>query len=310
MKKNKIKIEEAKLNHPGDEVASFNEFSIVDCQSCGFKHAIPIPTVDDLKEIYSHEYYSTEKPLYIERYLEDKEWWDTVYTDRYQILEDNLNQNRRRILDVGSGPGLFLQKGKERGWKVKGIEPSSIAAAFSKDILGLDISEEFLDEKLAMKMEKFDAVNLGEVLEHLPNPLGMLSLINTLLEDEGLICIIVPNDFNPFQLLLRNHIKVDPWWVQPPHHINYFDFDSLEALLTQAGFKVIYQESTFPIDMFLLMGENYIGDDELGRKCHEKRKIFDMNLSKDKALDRKIKKSFSEMGIGREIVMFAKKQTQ
>ena len=213
-------------------------------------------------------------------------------------------------MDVGSGPGLFLQKGKERGWKVKGIEPSKKAAAYSRDVLGLNISEEFLDKKSASKMEKFDVVNLGEVLEHVPDPLDILNLVNSLLDDEGLICIIVPNDFNPFQLLLRDHMSFDPWWVMPPHHINYFDFDSLGSLVTKAGFKVIHQESTFPIDMFLLMGENYIGDDELGRKCHEKRKIFDMNLANEKSLNKKLRKGFSQMGIGREIVMFARKQAQ
>ena len=307
MKEDEARLEKSKLEHPGNEVGSSNGFSIVDCQICGYKHAIPVPTSDELKEVYSHEYYTVEKPLYIERYLEDKEWWESVYTDRYQILEDNLNHNRRKILDIGSGPGLFLHKGKERGWKVKGIEPSEKAAAYSREVLGLDISEEFLDKSSAAKMEKFDAVNLGEVLEHIPDPLDMLVLVNDLLEDEGLVCIIVPNDFNPFQLLLRDHMNFEPWWIAPPHHINYFDFDSLEALVTKAGFKVIHQESTFPIDMFLLMGENYIGDDNLGRKCHEKRKIFDMILSKDKSLDKNLRKSFSQIGIGREIVLIARK---
>ena len=307
MTEGEARLEKSKLEHPGNEVGSSNGFSIVDCQVCGYKHAIPVPTSDELKEVYSHEYYTVEKPLYIERYLEDKEWWESVYTDRYQILEDNLNHNRRKILDIGSGPGLFLHKGKERGWKVKGIEPSEKAAAYSREVLGLDISEEFLDKSSAAKMEKFDAVNLGEVLEHIPDPLDMLVLVNDLLEDEGLVCIIVPNDFNPFQLLLRDHMNFEPWWIAPPHHINYFDFDSLEALVTKAGFKVIHQESTFPIDMFLLMGENYIGDDNLGRKCHEKRKIFDMILSKDKSLDKNLRKSFSQIGIGREIVLIARK---
>jgi SAM-dependent methyltransferase len=307
MKDNKIKIEKAKLEHPGNEVGSSNGFSIVDCQVCGYKHAIPVPTFDELKEVYSHEYYTIEKPLYIERYLEDKEWWDNVYADRYRILEKNLNHNRRKILDIGSGPGLFLHKGKERGWKVKGIEPSEQAAAYSRDVLGLDISEEFLDKNSAAKMEKFDAVNLGEVLEHIPDPLEMLKLVNDLLEDEGLVCIIVPNDFNPFQLLLRDHMNFEPWWIAPPHHINYFDFNSLATLVTKAGFKVIHQESTFPIDIFLLMGDNYVGNDDVGRKVHNKRKLFDTSLSANTKLRQLIAEKFAEIDIGREIVMIGRK---
>ena len=295
------------LKHTGEVFGSSNGFDIIDCKVCGFKHAIPLPSIKELDEVYSHEYYTTEKPLYIEHYLEDKKWWDIVYSDRYDIFEYNLSQSRRRILDVGSGPGLFLNKGKERGWEVKGIEPSAQAAAYSRDTLGLDIEETFLDRDSVAKLGQFDVVNLGEVLEHLPDPLEMLKLVHGLLDDEGLICIIVPNDFNPFQLLLRDHAGFNPWWIAPPHHINYFNFDSLTSLVVKAGFEVIHLESTFPIDMFLLMDDNYIGNDALGRKCHEKRKTFDINIAKINGLGKKLRESFANIGIGREIVLVAKK---
>ena len=127
--------------HHGELIESSNNFDIIECFECGFKHVTPIPTNDELEEIYSHDYYTTEKPFYIEHYLEDKEWWDIVYTDRYEIFEKNLPANSRKLLDVGSGPGLFLNLGKDRGWRVKGIEPSTQAAAYSKDVLKLDVEE-------------------------------------------------------------------------------------------------------------------------------------------------------------------------
>ena len=308
MKKNKInEIERARLDHPGQVVANVNNFSVVDCQNCGFKHAIPLPSTEKLKELYSHEYYSNEKPLYIERYLEDKEWWDAVYEERYIFLEENLNHNSRTILDIGSGPGLFLDKGQKRGWKVKGIEPSIQASSYSRDVLNLDISEEFLDSTTASKFGKFDVINLGEVLEHIPDPFEFLGLIHSMLNDGGIVCIIVPNDFNPIQLFLKDELGFDQWWIDPPHHLNYFDFDSLERLVFNFGFEVIHKEPTFPIDLFLMMGENYIGNDLVGRDCHRKRKIFDLNISKDNDLHKKLKKVFLDMKIGREVVLYAKK---
>ena len=30
----------------------------------------------------------------------------------------------------------------------------------------------------------------------------------------------------------------DDWWVAPPHHLNYFDFESLTGLLDAAGLHV------------------------------------------------------------------------
>lgn len=295
--------------HKGTVVGKFKDFEIIDCQLCDYKHAIPLPTAEDLEHIYSDEYYSIEKPLYIERYLEDKVWWDLTYEQRYSLFESHLQMNSRSILDVGSGPGLFLAKGKDLGWTVKGIEPSRQAAEYSQTKLELDVEEVFLDVDVAQNIGKFDVVNLGEVIEHLPDPEEMLRITNSILNDNGLILIIVPNDFNPFQTLLNESCGYPPWWIAPPHHLNYFDKDSLSRMLDRCGFDVVHVETTFPIDMFLLMGENYIGNDEIGRSCHKKRMNFDSNLSKNPILNTKLRKAFAELDLGRELVVLARKRS-
>ena len=297
-------------SHEGQVVASAKGFDVIECVQCGFKHIISIPTKEELEKVYRDDFYTKEKPLYLERYLEDLEWWNIVYDRRYEILEQHLLTSQRKILDIGSGPGYFLLKGKNRGWSVKGVEPSVQASEYSKGLdLGLDIENIFYSEQSAANLGKFDAVNFGEVLEHLPNPAATLKLAHNQLNIGGIACLIVPNDFNPFQLLLRDHMGFSPWWVGPPQHINYFNFSSLTTLLERCGFKVIHQESTFPLEIFLLMGENYIGNDEVGRKCHSKRMIFEKKIIKaggGKILNR-LYTSLADQGLGREVVIFAKK---
>ncbi len=296
--------------HDGEVCAASGEFQIIGCRRCGFKHAVPLPTPEELHSVYSHEYYTTEKPLYIERYLEDKPWWDGVYAARFERLEQHLPGDRRRLLDVGSGPGLFLLAGRERGWQVQGIEPSSQAAGHSRSMFGLDITECFLTAETAPTLGRFDALNLGEVLEHLPDPAAMLGLAHDLLDDDGLLSLVVPNDFNPFQTILRDQCGFKPWWVAPPHHLNYFDAHSLQALTERCGFEVLHVESTFPIDLFLLMGHNYIGNDGLGRQAHGMRKQFEQNLHAAGASDLRssLYAAFGKLGIGREVVLFARKR--
>ena len=295
--------------HHGKLIESLNDFDVIECVECGFKHVTPIPADNELEEVYRHDYYKTEKPFYIKHYLEDKEWWDVVYTDRYEIFENNLPLNSRKILDIGSGPGLFLNLGKERGWQVKGIEPSTQAAAYCKETLKLDIEEVFFDETSAKNLGGHDVINMGEVLEHLPNPKAILELAYGTLNKDGLICLIVPNDFNPFQQILHESLDFKPWWLVPPHHINYFNQKSLTSLVESCGFKVVHKETTFPIDMFLMMGQDYIDNEDMGRQCHELRKQFEINLSKsaNKELRRKLYSGFSNADVGREIVIIAKK---
>ena len=65
----------------------------------------------------------------------------------------------------------------------------------------------------------------------------------------------------------------------------------------------------FPIDIFLLMGDDYIGNDVKGKEAHQRRKNFEMILGKkNKQLSRKIYQEFAKMGIGREIVLYAKRK--
>ena len=283
-------------------------FHVIDCEVCGFKHIVPIPTIDELEEIYKHEYYSKEKPLYLERHSEDIDWWNTVYDQRYEFFENELPVERRNILDVGSGPGYFLLRGKQRGWHVEGIEPSSQAAEHSRS-LGIRIYEDFLEHKSLQKFNQYDVIHASEVLEHIPDPEEILNNMYELLKPGGILCISVPNDYNPFQYALRVECGFDPWWVAPPHHINYFDFDSLSNLLQKVGYSILRKESSFPMELFLLMGDNYIGNDSLGRKCHARRKRYEQILvqSRLSQLKKQLEHLFSECSIGRTAVFYAKK---
>ncbi|HOV79639.1 MAG TPA: class I SAM-dependent methyltransferase [Bacillota bacterium] len=293
--------------HNGPVLDTVKGFDVIECEQCGFKHIVPIPTAEELDMIYRDEYYSTEKPLYLERYREDLDWWNLVYSERYDLFENLLPPSRRRILDIGSGPGFFLLHGKERGWHTLGIEPSAQAAAHSRE-LGLDILEDFFNEETVHKLGCFDVVHMSEVLEHVPNPRHVLRLARLLLNLGGLLCVVVPNDYNPIQRALRAACGYKPWWVAPPHHINYFEFDSLADLFQKNGFEIVSCETTFPIDLFLLMGDNYIGNDILGRQCHAKRKNLEKNLAAAGMTN--LKKAFyrqlAGLGIGREVVLTGK----
>ena len=150
-----------------------------------------MPSDERLNEIYSEEYYSTEKPEYIERYTRDKKWWNGVYEERYKFLESNLDMNQRSLLDIGSGPGLFIAKGRQRGWRVKGLNHQN-KQLNTREELNLDVSEEFLTMDNYEKFGKYDVINMGEVLEHLVNPSEMIKMARQMLNNRGIICIVVP----------------------------------------------------------------------------------------------------------------------
>lgn len=292
--------------HRGPCLDTANGFEVIACERCAFKHVVPIPTVEQLESIYRHDYYTREKPLYLERVQEDLPWWEINFGDRYATLEGLLPPGRRSLLEIGSGPGYFLRHGARRGWRVRGVEPSDKARDHSRS-LGLDVIDGFFDGALAETLEPVDAVHMATVLEHVPDPETLLRHVGKVLSPGGVLCVGVPNDYSPFQHAARTAEGLRPWWVAPPHHINYFDFDSLAGLLSRVGFDVAVRDTTFPIDLFLLMGDHYIDDDALGRACHGRRKRLEATLAAAGLDDlrRAWYRATAQLGIGREVVLYA-----
>ena len=208
-------------------------------------------------------------------------------------------------MDVGCGDGRLLRVFQKHGWEVFGVEPSSRF----KGNHNLNIFKGTVDQlKLNKKM---DAVILNFVLEHLPDPIELLKIIkNKLIIKGGVLVIEVPNDFNDLQLICDISNHTGKYWLRFPDHLNYFSFKSLRKLLESLGFKILYQEASFPMELFLLMGDNYIKDKNLGPELHRKRLLFERNMIKAgrNDLKRRLYSKISELNIGRSIIMYAKNE--
>ena len=295
--------------HSGPCVASREHHDIIECEACGFKHALPLPEAADLERAYREEYYASEKPTFLAHAGEDQAWAQLAQTDRLEIFESLLPPDRRRLLDIGCGPGFFLETAMRRGWLAHGVEPSRQAAAHARG-LGASVTEGFFNDDSAAALGRFDAVHLNNVLEHIPDPAQLVALARDLLEPGGIICINVPNDFSPLQLAGMTAAGTADWWVAPPHHLNYFDFDSLTNFLVRLGFSPAARTTSFPMEAFLMMGENYVADPGLGRACHNRRKKFDLAFEAAglKETRRAFYRALAQTGLGREAVVIATKR--
>ena len=295
-------------NHKGLVLDSVKGFDVIECETCGFKHIVPIPTVDELDCYYTTKFYTGNKADYFKHHREDLEWWNMVYEERYQRFEQYLSGPGRRILDVGCGPGFFLKLGQERGWDTLGVDPAVQAADHARN-LGLEIINEPLSQAHVDRLGKFDVIYMQGVMEHLPDPVAFTHLCYELLKPNGLLCTIVANDYNPFQQIIRDSFGYQPWWLVPPEHINYFSIDSLKHLLLSCGFEFVHVTTTFPMEIFLLMGDNYVGNDLLGRICHGRRKNLEFALARSilAPLKSKLYQAFAHHNAGRDIDMTVKK---
>jgi len=218
------------------------------------------------------------------------------------------------MLDVGCGGGFFLRRAYDRGWYGVGVEPNDVAREYAQKRAtthGGTFYEKTLD---AVKENRFWGIHLSEVLEHLPNPLEMLKDCHERLRVGGSLCVVVPNEMNELQNKYCNatgkramtHYYPNKFWFQPPHHINYFNFDSLTALMEMAGFEIYEKSAMYPMETFLMMGLDYTKSEPIGRLCHHHRMNFDLGMKAEQR--RKFYRELAENKLGRECVIYGRKK--
>lgn len=294
-------------SHEGEVVAVSGDHDVIECEICGFRHIVPLPTPETQKAFYEEEFYQAEKATYLTDADEDFDWKQVEVKLRLSVTEQLLATNGKRLLDIGSGPGDFLAVGQALGWEVVGVEPSRVACEHAQ-ARGVDVRLGFFDAAMASDLGMFDFIHMSEVLEHVADPTDLLKVAVSLLKPGGVICVSTPNDFNPMQKAVVERFDKSEWWIVPDHHLNYFNFDSLEKLIEKAGCKVAQKLTNFPMEMFLLMGQDYTSQPGLGREMHGWRKSFDLNLaSMEQDGMRRFYEGLANAGFGRLAIVFAQK---
>ena len=71
----------------------------------------------------------------------------------------------KKLIDIGSGPGLLLEVANQLGWVSKGYEPNIDAYHHSKK-KGFNVENSFFDGT----EKNLTHIYLGEVLEHIKKP--------------------------------------------------------------------------------------------------------------------------------------------
>lgn len=142
----------------------------------------------------------------------------------------------RRILEIGSGKGEYLELFKEAGaTKVSGLEHGQVAVDHAQS-KGLDVRQGYLDaEFISPWAESFDGFAIFSFLEHWPDLTDSLRRLHGLLADGACGLVEVPN----FRFVLENHLYSE----FTPDHIFYFDQTTFATVLEMNGFTVECMES-------------------------------------------------------------------
>jgi 2-polyprenyl-3-methyl-5-hydroxy-6-metoxy-1,4-benzoquinol methylase len=138
-----------------------------------------------------------------------------------------------RLLDVGAGSGAFLRRMKDLGWAVTGVEPDPAAAEGARSRHGLNVLSGGV-EQLLSSPERFDVITMSHVLEHVPDPAGLLRSVRSLLQPGGSVVVLTPNAGSLGRRMLGRRWR----GLEVPRHLSLFTRRSLADVAGRAGFAV------------------------------------------------------------------------
>jgi SAM-dependent methyltransferase len=138
-----------------------------------------------------------------------------------------------RLLDIGCASGYLMKAAQERGWRADGVELSPAMRLRAAQLTHTPIYESI--EHALGSGKRFECVTMFEVIEHLSDPVGILTLAAKLLVPGGLLALSTPNCERPGAAAGR---PINVWFL-PPEHICYFGAGTVRRCLGLAGFETL-----------------------------------------------------------------------
>ena len=164
--------------------------------------------------------------------------------ENVKLVKKFLNKGSS-VLDVGCDIGLTVKLLEENGYHSEGVEISSVGAKIAKEKTGITVHNMQLESY--QSDIKFDGVLLLDVLEHLYDPIKVLTECGSHMRQGGYIFIHVPHHggistrFKRF--LHKKGLKKGYKHFGFPAHIYAFDRQSLKTILAKSGFETVHFES-------------------------------------------------------------------
>lgn len=211
------------------------------CGRCGIIFIWPQPSSDELKGLYSSEYFEGgDFRCGHEGGYCDPETLARL-TDPGLLLRIRENYPGNRFLEIGCAGGALLNAARKLGYTVQGVELSEDACRMARESFGLTVfAGDVIDAHFPDG--SFDVVFMGDVIEHLPDPVRTIREVHRILRAGGVLVLGVPSQTNSLfsraGFLLYTALGKRATVVLPPYHLFEFRPASLRFLIGQCGFRV------------------------------------------------------------------------
>ena len=207
-----------------------NQCNIVKCKRCGLIYINPRLNQNAVKEIYGGNYSAG--------WLEHKKTISKRKRAKKILKRIMKVKKNGKFLDVGCSVGYILEAAREKGFEPYGVEISPIAINFAKKELELNVFEGYLEDA-NFSNNFFDVITMYNLLEHIPNPSGLIQETSKILKPDGVIEIWTPNIGHR----LAKRLGSD-WPAIMHDHLYYFNLVTMDKILEKNGLYIYKNQFT------------------------------------------------------------------
>lgn len=210
---------------------SDDEFTMVQCSSCGLVYLNPRPDSSELGTIYPDNYIPYRFDEHLSGFVNKLRM--TVQSLKVKSLRKYVPKDAV-VWDVGCGGGFFLECLRTYGkdsWQLTGVDvsDSAINTIQSKGFTGIKGRFEELD----IPPDSVDVIVLNQVIEHLDNPVGVIKKAYSVLKPGGYFFVETPSAEGWDAKLFKRRYW-GGWHF--PRHWTIFTLGTLKNLLEKEGF--------------------------------------------------------------------------
>jgi 2-polyprenyl-3-methyl-5-hydroxy-6-metoxy-1,4-benzoquinol methylase len=204
-------------------------FSFVRCAACAAVYQDPCPVFEDLRGRYGEGYFEYEHENESNFFhLMELGLKDIDFEARAAALP-----RPRTFLDIGCATGMLIESMKRKGWTVQGVDICRESAEYGRRTRGVDIFPGTLPEA-RFPDNSFSVVHFSHLIEHVPDPRGLLAEVLRILTPGGFAVITTPNVDGLQARLFRAG-----WRSAIADHVVLFSRRTLGKLLDESGFRTL-----------------------------------------------------------------------
>lgn len=229
-------------------------FDIYRCNNCKAAFTDIKPSFD-LSSIYDDSYFSGGQEDGYADYVESENVLRAEFRKNLNILK-RLKTSGNRLLEVGCAHGFFLDEAKE-DFDCVGIEVSESAVEFANK-RGHKVHQGVVTKELLDTLGDFDVICMFDVIEHLPDPVETLRMLNEKLKPGGLIYIVTGDVNTVHAKVFGKHWRL----MTPPQHTFFFSRKAFRIIMEGLGNEILVEDRPWkkvPVGLALYQVTSRIG---------------------------------------------------